>query len=94
MKLPFGKYKGKTINWIKENDTSYYNWLESNVKDLELKYGPKSKKKKEVLLKNEPVVNNTHWNNEFVWNEEWSKDIDEKLFIWFNQKWYKSVLKN
>jgi hypothetical protein len=93
MKLPFGKYKGKTTTWIKENDSSYYDWLELNVKDLELKYGPKIKNKKEVKLKNEPVVDNTKWNSEFIWKGEWPEDINEKLFIWFNEKWYKSVLK-
>ena len=91
MKLPFGKYKGKTTTWIKENDPSYYGWLELNVKDLELKYGPKKKKKEIVLKTDEPVIN-FNWNDNFIWNENWPKDINEKLYIWFKTPWYKLKL--
>lgn len=30
--VPFGKYKGKTIDWLRENDENYLEWLRENVK--------------------------------------------------------------
>lgn len=36
--LTFGKYKGKDINWVIENDNSYYNWCLENIKGFKTKY--------------------------------------------------------
>ncbi len=35
-KISFGKYKGKTLQWIKENDNSYLLWLHRETKDQQL----------------------------------------------------------
>lgn len=29
MTIPFGKYKGKSIDWVYDNDKKYFKWLES-----------------------------------------------------------------
>ena len=29
--FPFGKYKGKTFEWVKENDESYWSWAKENI---------------------------------------------------------------
>ena len=36
--LTFGKYKGKDINWIIQNDQNYYNWCVENIKDFKTSY--------------------------------------------------------
>ena len=35
--MPFGKYKGKTIAFIRVRDTSYILWAADNVQDREVK---------------------------------------------------------
>ena len=30
-KLTFGKYKGKTLDWLKQNDFGYYTWAKENI---------------------------------------------------------------
>jgi hypothetical protein len=32
--LSFGKYKGRTKDWVKENDINYYNWAAENIKNF------------------------------------------------------------
>jgi hypothetical protein len=90
--ITFGKYKGKTLNWIEDNDLTYYTWMENNVKNFD-KLLSKNKKKKELILKEIKVVDNTNWNDNFKWNEEWPNDINEKLSIWYSKKWYESIKK-
>jgi hypothetical protein len=90
--ITFGKYKGKTLKWIEENDLPYYNWMENNVKNFD-KLLSKNKKKKELILKEIKVIDNTNWNDNFKWNEEWPNDINEKLSIWYSKKWYESIKK-
>jgi hypothetical protein len=37
-KITFGKYKGKSIDWIKQNDAGYIKWCLDNIKGFEKKY--------------------------------------------------------
>jgi DNA polymerase III epsilon subunit-like protein len=37
-KFTFGKYKGKTLNEVYQNDKNYINWLINNTDDEDLKY--------------------------------------------------------
>ena len=30
--MPFGKYKGKTLGWIKKNDLGYFQWAAEQLK--------------------------------------------------------------
>ena len=32
--MPFGKYKGKTVSWIMENDSGYASWVLRTIADL------------------------------------------------------------
>ena len=36
--IPFGKYKGKTVNYVFENDFQYLIWLSENARDFEIDY--------------------------------------------------------
>ena len=36
-KIQFGKYKGKTLNWLYKNDNSYLLWVLRETKDKKLK---------------------------------------------------------
>jgi uncharacterized protein (DUF3820 family) len=36
-KIQFGKYKGKTLNWLYKNDNSYLLWILRETKDKKLK---------------------------------------------------------
>lgn len=35
--MPFGKYKGKTLQEVIDTDKSYIEWVVNNVKDYQLK---------------------------------------------------------
>lgn len=37
--IQFGKYKGKTYKWLKENDPHYFTWAEENVEGFGIKAG-------------------------------------------------------
>jgi hypothetical protein len=37
-KITFGKYKGKSIDWIRQNDDKYIDWCLDNIKGFENKY--------------------------------------------------------
>ena len=37
--IQFGKYKGKTYRWLKENDPHYFAWAEENVEGFGIKAG-------------------------------------------------------
>ena len=91
MRLPFGKYTGKQINYIKVKDPDYYDWLVNNIKDFEERF---NKKRKNIILKNSPVVNNENWNNDFKWHESYSEDINENILKWYKTPWYKIKLNN
>lgn len=30
--LTFGKYRGKTLEWVQQNDPGYWQWMKENVK--------------------------------------------------------------
>lgn len=53
--IPFGKYKGKTLKYIKENDKHYYWWLLKQdcqfLKDVETKRVNEALNKIEKLIK-------------------------------------------
>ena len=36
--LTFGKYNGKTIRWIEENDPGYIVWMDENIDNIKVKY--------------------------------------------------------
>lgn len=37
--MTFGKYQGKTIGWIKDNDPEYILWLDDNIDTMIIAYG-------------------------------------------------------
>jgi hypothetical protein len=80
MKLKFGKYKGKTIDWIKENDINYYEWASKNIPN----FGTvKEKKIKTVVLNTLPPVLEMNIGFDFKFDSSWPDDTGERLITWF-----------
>ena len=82
MKLTFGKYKDKTITWVKNNDPNYYEWGCVNIPDIFNK-PKKPKKEKEVILSDEPILLNMEFNKGFKWHDSYPKDMTERMYKWF-----------
>lgn len=79
-----GKYVGKTVDWVRDNDAWYIVWVEENRPEMlkELKEKPKisSKNNKEIILTN-TSYNSIQPNMNF-WNEgphEMCKPFLEKM---------------
>ena len=75
MTIPFGKYKGKSIQWVYDNDRSYYKWLEG----IQLKepFATKFADFHNSLLQKEREIENGHVYNVLGLIEEFIKDNDE-----------------
>lgn len=63
-KFRTGKHKGKTLDWVEENDPSYIVWVEENRPEM-LKE-PKKKEKKEPIpeYRPKPLTPNYDFDNE------------------------------
>lgn len=85
MKLKFGKYKDKTIAWVKKNDTNYYEWGCINIPDIFVTK-PKVKKIKEVVLSEEIVDVNCNFNYDFKWHESYPEDMTDRMYKWFRKR--------
>lgn len=79
MKINFGKYKGKTINWIKNNDSSYYDWGCKNIPDVFLH----SVKKNIKINESDTILNYINPCDSFKWHNSYPNDMKEKLWKWF-----------
>ncbi len=90
MKLKFGKYKGKTISWIKENDINYYDWASKNIPNFDT---VKEKKVKKVVLNTLPPVLEMNIDYDFKFDSSWPEDTSEKLIEWFLTRPVKRVPK-
>ena len=75
MTIPFGKYKGKSIQWVYDNDKSYYKWLEG----IQLKepFATKFADFHNSLLQKEREIENGHVYNVLGLIEEFIKDNDD-----------------
>ena len=57
----FGKYEGKTVEAVAENDPSYINWVVEHIPDIELGYyAAKKVKEWKEKEKNKPKKKSTY----------------------------------
>lgn len=78
--INFGKYKGMTVNWIKNNDKSYYEWGCKNIPDV---FKPKSKNKIAEINNNDTILNYQHKPDDIKWDASYPKDMSDRLWKWF-----------
>lgn len=57
-KIRTGKYSGKTIGWLKDNDYRYFVWVQENrpemLKSTSKEVNPDDKPKKELKFRDQP----------------------------------------
>ena len=63
----FGKHKGKSVNWVRDNDESYLIWVEECAPNLLTNTPPKTNTVKPVAMKDTPKQ--TMKPNLNFWNE-------------------------
>ena len=66
-----GKYKGKTLNWVEDNDPRYLVWIEENRPEM-LKEKKTSEVKVNIHHRYKPLTPNMDFDNEV------SEDITNK----------------
>ena len=80
-----GKHKGKTLDWVEDNDPSYIVWVEENRPEM-LKEPKKKEDKPDPNFRFKPLTPNLDFDNEPAeWYEpkqETKKDDDETESEW------------